>query len=48
MGTFLGARTVVYPTSPSPRLSVTLKKKRKAETAALIDVADIALDLTCS
>jgi hypothetical protein len=41
-------RTVVIPTAASPRPSVTPKKKRKAETAVFMVVAEAPLDLMCS
>ena len=54
-GSLRGPRTVVVPTcaSPrptcaSPRPSVTVKKKRKADTAAFMLVAEAPMDLMCS
>jgi hypothetical protein len=38
-GSFRGARTVVIPACASPRPSVTVKKKSKADTAAFMEVA---------
>ncbi len=40
--------TVVIPTCASSRPSVTVKKKRKAEAAAFMVVAEAPLDLMCS
>ncbi len=41
-------RTLVIPTSASPRPKLTPKKKRKAETAAFMLVAEAPSSLICS
>jgi hypothetical protein len=47
-GSLRGSRTVVIPTCASSRPRVTVNKKRKAETAAFMVVAEAPLDLMCS
>ncbi len=47
-GSLRGSRTVVMPTCASSRPRVTVKKKRKAETAAFMLVAEAPLDFMCS
>ena len=47
-GSLRGSRTVVIPTCASPRPSVTPKKKRRADTAAFMLVAEAPFDLMCS
>jgi hypothetical protein len=47
-GSFLGSRTVVMAAFASPRPSVTPKKKRQADTAALMEIADAQPVLMCS
>ncbi|MEE8257826.1 MAG: hypothetical protein V3R60_08060 [Acidobacteriota bacterium] len=54
-GSLRGPRTVVIatcasprPTCASPRPSVSVKKKRKAETAVFMLVAEAPRDLMCS
>ncbi len=47
-GLVCGSRTIVIPACASPRLKVTPKKKRKAETAAFMEVAEAPFDLMCS
>jgi hypothetical protein len=43
-GSLRGSRTVVIPACASPRPSVTPKKKRKADTAAFMLVAEAPMD----
>ncbi len=43
-GSLRGSRTVVIPTCASSLPSVTVKKKRKAETAAFMLVAEAPID----
>ncbi len=47
-GSLRGSRTVVIHAAASRRPSVTVKKKRKAETAAFIDRAEAPLERMCS
>ena len=47
-GSLRGSRTVVIPWLASFRPRVTPKKKRKADTAAFMEVAEAPPDLMCS
>jgi len=47
-GSLRGPRTAVIATCASPRPSVSVKKKRKAETAVSVLVAEAPMDLMCS
>ncbi len=48
MAARIASGTVVIPTCASPRLKVTPKKKRKAETAEFMEVAEAPIDPMCS